>query len=195
MAANHEHPHARGEDEVFRAYFVYGLNVDMARRLIASGEITAVDYAMPVQKAGQMLLGLSEAEFGCAPPGGPYPEERGISMMATHVDRRLLADIPAEAMALPALMVMWDTDASHRLVNRSAKPTGSAPHALLVDGNHRLARRYLEGDQGTMDTLVVRDWAAVEKFLSVQGRPVSVAKAPGRKRRADGEQGGGGPRP
>lgn len=183
---SHVHPHARGEDEHFQLLYVYDLNVDEARRLIASGEIVATAYEMPVRAGAERLLGMDPAEFGSAPPGGPYPPERATSLFANVVDRGALASIPTERMAEAALMVMWDSNKSTRLTSPRAKPDPSLqPSPFLVDGSHRLARRFLEGDEGTMPTLVVREWDDVCRFLSVRGRKVAPPKAPGTRRTKD----------
>lgn len=181
----HDHPHARGEDERFRLFFVYELNVDEARRLIASGDIRARRWDMPVRAGGERLLSMDPAEFGSAPSGGPYAGDTATNLFANLVERDRLASIPADRMGDPALMVMWDTNRGTRLTNPRAKEDPALrPTPQLVDGSHRLARRFLEGDTGTMPTLVVEAWEDICRFLSVRGRKVAPPKGAKGARRA-----------
>lgn len=156
LLENFDHPHLRGEDEIFSMlHGAYTLNVDLARRLIASGEIQATPYAMPVLKGGQMLLQLDADEFGA----GDVDGELGMGM--THVDRKRFAVIPAEKFDEPAIMVMWNALRADPKMNRGM-PDQAYP--VLIDGNHRLEKRFLDGDEGTMSTLVIRDFDDIKKF-------------------------------
>ena len=168
---------------MFRYMFGFTLNVDAARRMIASGDIAALPYAMPVRVAGTKLLGMDPLEFGTA-EGDVYPPERSSSdPFSNHVNRRMLAGIPEAAMSQPGLLVMWSPLGSARISSPKANLAdleGQPSFPVLVDGNHRLARRFLGGDTGTMPTLVVREWADIVKVLAYMGRPaIRPARKPG----------------
>lgn len=177
MAEGLTHQGARDDDEIFRLLFVWDINVDLARRLVEVGEVEALSYAMPVQRAGQVLLGLEEHEFGCAPVGGPFPDGPQ-TLTGTAIDRSLLSRIPDQAFEKPGLMVVWDMEQAETLRPgrsrwRKADPALGTSN-FLVDGNHRLARRYLEGDTGTLPCLVIRAWSDVAKFTThAHRRPAS----------------------
>ena len=188
-AAQHDHPHLRGEDEVFQFLHAWTVNVDLAHRLLAAGEISARDYAMPPRDAGRKLLGLPDELFGIAARDGSYEAARQIlgNMGArTFVDVDRLASIPPTVMERPALMVMWDTkgadEASARM--RRAKPDvlQGKTFPSLVDGNHRLAKAFLDGREEPLPCPVVTEWKDLERFLSYLGKP--LVKPPARKKAA-----------
>jgi hypothetical protein len=149
-----DHPHLRGEDEEFS--YLYGsviFNVDLARRLIASGNIIPQDYAMPVKKAGDLFLHMNEFEFG---------DDGKISKMSlggNAIDFERLDSIPSEKMAEPALMVMF-------LASVVQKKGYDKEVPILIDGTHRLARLYREGVD-TMPTYLIREMKDVMKFATV----------------------------
>lgn len=130
-------------------------SVGLARDLIDSGEIKAVPYDMPVQKAGRMLLNLHDYEFDAEGNRTSFP------VLGTYFSFDRMKQIPDERMAEPALMVMWNP----HVLNPKA-PDQAYP--ILIDGNHRLARRYFAKEEGTMPCLVVRDMADVMKFTTVR---------------------------
>lgn len=168
-----EAPGQTEDDEWFSAnYGIHEINVDEARRLIASGEVKAKPYAMPVKLGGMKLLGLPESQFGSG-----SDEEGDLDVFqGAAVDRKHAKSIPDEKFAEPLLMVMWNE--YEGLKSGFKKPQGldridpAATRPLLVDGNHRLTRRFLEGDEGTLPTLVVTDWADIAKFTYVNGRKI-----------------------
>jgi hypothetical protein len=168
----------RPEDEWFSANFgLHDINVGEARRLVASGKVQAVPYDMPVKEAGIRLINLNPNEFG----SGSMESRPGVFGGAA-VDRRYTKTIPDEKMAEPLLLVMWNEYEGTKAAfpDRPAALKGIDPqrsYPILVDGNHRLTRRFIEGDEGTINTLVVSDWADVAKFTYVQGRRLTEAKA------------------
>ena len=162
-----DHPHLRGEDELFQFLYRYTINVDLARRLIASGEINPVDYDMPIERGGQMLLNMSPSEFG----SNDFENPKSIDLLATAVNRKALPQIPEEKFSQPLLMMMWnsklaDPELNHNMEDRAIP--------VLVDGNHRLAKRYLSGDTGSMKCWVIRDWDDVAKITERDGKPLGV---------------------
>lgn len=176
---HHDHPHAHGQDEIFQHHAVFEINVDLARRLAESGDIATIRYAMPVRDAGRKLLGLPDEMFGIAAASGNYDVARDIleAMNArVLVDVSRLEHLTPESMECPALMVMWNLKgedaASARM--RRGRPSETSDHVfpVLCDGNHRLAKAFLDGREEPLPCLIVREWTDVEKFLSYLGKPV-----------------------
>ena len=170
-AEDFDHPHLHGQDEIFSMFWGrYNLNVDLCRRLIASGQVKKIDYAMPVKKGGQMLLGLTEEEFGQR----EEPEDiTFFNIGGTHFDRKRFSVIPQIKREEPAIMVMWNALRADPKMNKGLEDKG-APY--LIDGNHRLAMRYFEGDEGTMLTWVVQDWNDIAKFTFMNGKCLAKSK-------------------
>lgn len=174
-----DHPHAHGMDEVFQCQNVFQLNVDLARRLIASGQIATLEYSMPVKDAGCKLLGLPESLFGAAAVSGDYhlaAEVLEAMNARVFVDTDRLSSLSPDAMELPALMVMWNLQgaAATSARMRRAKSGETSDHSfpVLCDGNHRLAKAFLDGREEPLPCLIVRPWDDIERFLSYLGKPV-----------------------
>lgn len=174
----HDHPHASGEDETFRFHHVWDLNVDLARRLIGQGTVEARSWDMPVRDAGRKLLGLPDKLFGAARRGGYGVAREHLGSMAarTLVEVDRLPGLPAASFAVPALLVVWNLAAAEAdsAAMRRVVPDAVADRTfpLLVDGNHRLAKAFLDGHRDPLPCLVVEDWARTRHFLSYLGTPV-----------------------
>lgn len=171
----HDHPHVRGEDEWFSANFgMHEINVDEARRLIASGAVKATPYQMPVKQGGERLLGLSASQFGSR-----SEDTSDLDTFAGGgVDRGYAMKIPDEHMETPGLILKWNEREGQRAF-APKKPSAwkdidpGQSYAMLVDGNHRLTKRFLEGDEGTMPFLLVQDWNDIAKFSYVNGKRIA----------------------
>jgi hypothetical protein len=136
-----DHPHLRGEDEWFS--FLWGsfwLNIDKARRGLASGDIKGELHEYPVQSF-RALLGLSENEFG----SHDFEEPTSFDLLSAATSRSHMRGIPDEKLLEPGIIVMWKSADSMRRVGMSIDPGEDKPSPWLIDGNHRLSRLYLEG--------------------------------------------------
>ena len=186
IVETHNHPHARGEDEWYKYLFgTFSINVDEARRLISNGTIKAKHYDMPVKKGGVMLQGLTEKDFGSRDFRNDSEKLKTgpISIpMVGHADAGEAIKIPDDKMTEPLLMLMWHQyEATKAVIGNGKKPLEGlqpgASYPVLVDGNHRLLRRFLEGSEGTLSTLVVTDWQDICLFTYHNGQRLVVKKS------------------
>ncbi len=143
----HDHPHRHGDDEWFKIFFSYWINVDQAKRMIASGELTPKRVSYPVRHIAETRFEMNPSEFGSR----SYEDSNSFSMSGPPVDRSRMPGIPDEKMDEPLLWVMFNSDLADALANRHKYRGEGKEFPVMVDGNHRLIKRYLEGDEGTVE--------------------------------------------
>ena len=160
----HDHPHARGEDEWFNALFgMVRINVDAIKRAVESGKITPqgpVQY--PVKQMMETIYQMDESLFGSKELEDP-PGTKMFDMMGPPVERKRLASIPDEKMQEPVYFVMMNSDEAMALCGLPVKDRQDKERPQIIDGNHRLFRRYIEGDTGTATCHFI-SWADTKKF-------------------------------
>lgn len=150
-----------GVDEWFNLLFgQYRLNVSEAGRLLAAGELKAETRGYDIQDLGRHALLMKAEEFGAK----TFDDSRPCSLLAPVVNRSYLPTLTADRLAEPPLLIVFDTDKAAGLTASTIKPDGSV-YPILVDGNHRVARRYLDGTPDEVACLVISDWDEVCKVL------------------------------
>lgn len=149
-----DHPHLRGEDEWFRwLHGVVWFNVDEARRKIASGEVKASPHTVETRKM-YALLGFDEDEFGSEDFRDDMEAGRGFDMFSAVQQRSNMKGMPDDKLNEPALIAMLDGVALMKQLGMKADHGVSKPAPVLIDGNHRVARCFLEG-KPTINVLVI----------------------------------------
>lgn len=89
------------------------------------------------------------------------------------VSRERMPDIPSEKLTEPVLMVMWDSDAANAIAfPRDKNPPIGQSIPTIIDGNHRLARRFLEGSTEDVSVEIITDWNDIKKFTYMNGRTI-----------------------
>ena len=125
----------------------------MGRRLIASGEVKAEKVTVPVQNCYQ-LLGLDKDEFGSQDFSDDWDSGRGINVMSAIQKRSAMKDIPDKFYNEPPLLVMLNSSDIMRRgglkLDKKDQAEHSKPSPVLIDGNHRLGRMYLEGAESAV---------------------------------------------
>lgn len=177
--SDYEHPHMRGEPEWFR--WMYGtcwFNVDQARKMIESGEVKAEKSTVPVKNC-YALLGLDQSEFGSKDFTDDWEAGRGINMMSAITQRKHMQGMPDEKYNEPAIIVMWRSqDAMKRAgvkLPKKALEVEDKAFPVIVDGNHRLGRMYLEGVE-TAYVYVVQYEEALKFAYDGNHQPMLKAK-------------------
>lgn len=158
----HDHPHSRGEDEWFNAmHGMIAINVDAIKRALDDGRITPEGVRnYPVKSMMETIYSMDESEFG----SNNMEDGNVFSFSGPPVEKSRLPFLPAEKMNEPVLFVMLDSLEAMWLTGfEKSKPTASNPRPQIVDGNHRLYKRYLEGDTGEAECIFI-SWEDTKKF-------------------------------
>ena len=171
---SHDHPHTRGEDEWFSAMFgMVMINVDQAKRMVNSGEITARAVQYPVRQIMDSIYEMDEGLFGSQKL---EPDTFSVSMMGPPIEHKRLASIPADRMNEPVYFVMLDSVETMWLLGmEKEKPESSNPRPQIIDGNHRLYRRYVEGDEGSTECLFIL-WPDAKKITFDKRNQITLAE-------------------
>jgi hypothetical protein len=166
-----DHPHRQGEDEWFKLFFRYFINVDEAKRMIASGEIKPERVTYPVKVIVERLFGMDSEDFG-SKKFEDDPLHDAFSGPA--VQRSRMGNIPAEKMMEPPLFVMFRADEAMAILDGKPLPETAKDFPVLADGNHRMVKRYLEGDKGSVECDFIL-WDDVKKICygNTNGKPLS----------------------
>lgn len=162
----HNHPHARGEDEWFKFMFVYMMNVDEARRMIQSGEISTKEATYSVKDFAVRGLGAKANDFGSR----NYEPRTSFSLFAEPpVDYALIPTIPEDRVNEDPLCVFWNSMAMANALGEDTEGLTEGSALTVIDGNHRIMRRFLEGDEGTVTIQVVTEPEDIAKFTYRNG--------------------------
>lgn len=122
-------------------------NIDQARQMIETGEVKAQKHSVPVANC-YLLLGLDKEEFGSNEFTDDWDSGRGINPMSAIQKRSTMQGMPDDKLNEPALIAMIDGADIMGRVGLKLDKKGreeSKPSPVLIDGNHRLGRMYLEG--------------------------------------------------
>jgi hypothetical protein len=151
----------KAEPEWYRYLGMFFFNIDLARKMIASGEVHAKLVQMPVKNCYQ-LLGLDKDEYGSNEFTDDF-DSRGINPLSAIQKRSTMKGMPDDKLNEPALVVMWNAaDAMGRVglkFDKGAEGEYSKPSPILIDGNHRLGRLYLEGAESATAYLIPHEEA------------------------------------
>ncbi len=163
------HPHLTGEDEWFKLYFRYWVNIDEIKRAMDAGTIKPEVVEYPLKQVVETLFAMDE--FG----SNDFEDDMFKSDLMTGppVDRRRMRDIPTEKMSEAPLFAMFNADQALAISNCEEVPEGRE-RPVLVDSNHRLVRRYLEGDKSKVSCNFVL-WKDLKKFVFPDGGKKSLA--------------------
>ena len=184
VAESHDHPHARGEDEWFNAmHGMIAINVDAIKRALESGRIKPEGTkSYPVKVMMETIYGMNESEFG----SNSFEDSNtgSFNVFGPPVEKSRLSSLPSEKMNEPVMFVMLDSLQAMWLTGFEKKPPEkSNPRPQIVDGNHRLYRRYLEGDMGTAECVFI-SWEDTKKFTvdSRSGLPLAEIESQRKKK-------------
>lgn len=152
--------HVTGEDEWFKYMWAFSVGVDLAKRKIASGEITPMVREYTVREMVEKLFPtVDRNDFGSK----NFEDENSFDLVGPPVTRSRMAAIPEEKYAEPVLFMMWDSEEAMRLIGLPlADAETGKQHPVLIDGNHRLMKRYLDGDTGKITAQFI-PWEDVKK--------------------------------
>lgn len=164
---NDDHPHKTGEDEYFRYGFgTYWINVDEAKRRIASGEFETHTHPYGVKDLVERIYKVAPTDFGSQVLDDPV--EFSIDMLGPPVSRGRMKNIPEDKMGEPVLFMLWNTVLATAMAY-GKPPTGPGTEsAQIIDGNHRLMKRYYMGDTGTVVAQFI-EWEDIKKVSTAGG--------------------------
>lgn len=173
---NDDHAHRTGEDEYFRYGFgVYWINVDEAKRRIASGEFEVHSHPYAVKDLVERIYKVNPADFGAA----DFEDDSGWmkswedNMLGPPVSRKRMKNIPADKMDEPVLFMMWNSaEASRMAFGKKAETAPPGEGAQIIDGNHRLMKRYYEGDTSMVTAQFIK-WEDIKKVATAGGKPMA----------------------
>ena len=130
----------------------FWLNIDEARRGIAAGTIKAETQMVPVIKL-KAFLGLEDSDFG----SNDFNDPSGFDLMSAVQTRKHMKGMPDDKYNEPAMIVLWKN--SDAMVRAGMKKINEHPDERaapwIVDGNHRLARMFLEGREEPVPIYIV----------------------------------------
>lgn len=132
------------EKEWFTYAFVFNFDIEEIRGKIASGEITP----RPAEYSAKFILEKfyqpDEDLYG----SGSFetPEFKSFDpFTALPVTLSKIPDIPEDKINEPPLFVMWRPEAAAAIIDHK-EPSSDREGAIMIDGHHRLTKRYVMGD-------------------------------------------------
>lgn len=165
LLESREHPHARGRDEWFNAMFgMISINVDAIKRAVDANQITPQTRDYTVRQILESIYQIDKNLFGSKELEEPEGT-KSYDLMGPPVDRNRLVSLPADKMNEPVYFVMLNSPEAMWLVGLEKKKPepGGREHPQIIDGNHRLMRRYIEGDDAAVKCLFI-SWEDTKKF-------------------------------
>lgn len=139
----------------------YSIDVTAAREMIASGELEAKPATYPVKKLVESLFKMDPEDFG----SNDFTDDVFGRDLFTGppVNRKAMKDIPTDKLDERPLFAEWKEDVANAIIHEVPPPNETSGFWTLIDGNHRLIRRYLEGDEGE----ITGDFVAFEEIIKV----------------------------
>lgn len=154
-----DHPHKIGSDEWFKIFYRYLINVDQAKRMIAAGNIHPKRVNYSIRFIAEKIFKMDPKEFGSK----NFKDTGSFSLTGPPVTRSLMKNIPDDKNKEPLLWVMFNAEQAEAIVDKKKYSGGGKEFPTLVDGNHRLIKRFLMGE----DAEVECDFIVGEDVLKV----------------------------
>lgn len=133
------------EEEWFKYAFMFNFNITELRARIDSGEITPKTAEYPAKFILEKFYQPDEGLYG----SGSFedPEFTGFDPFAAlPVTLSKIPSIPEDKINEPPLFAMWNPNAATNIINYKEPTTDGPQGAILIDGHHRLTKRYVMGD-------------------------------------------------
>jgi hypothetical protein len=131
---------------------IANFNINMAREMLESGYCKGQKHSVKVKDCYR-LLGLDLNEFGSQDFQNDWDAGRGISITSAVMSRNKMHEIPDDKMEEPAIVAMIDSDDLMKRcglkMQKGHKPLNKS-YPVLIDGNHRLGRMFLEGKESAV---------------------------------------------
>lgn len=135
--------------------------------MIASGEISVREATYSVKDFAVRGLGAKSADFGSK----NYERRTTVSLFGEPpVDYALIPTIPEDRTYEKPLCVFWDSLEMAERLGESTDGLVEGKALTVIDGNHRIMKRFLEGDEGQLTIQVVTEPEDIARFTYMNGQ-------------------------
>lgn len=133
------------DEEWFRYAFMFNFNITELRERIASGDISPKPAEYSAKFILEKFYKPDESLYGSK--SFEEPEFKSFDpFTALPVTLSNIPEIPEDKINEPPLFAMWNPSAATSIINYKEPSSEGAQGAILIDGHHRLTKRYVMGD-------------------------------------------------